>query len=197
MADRTALVDELRELYGRTAYSHCTHEMMTNSLECWHRFWFWTDVVLIAIGATGLITQTVAALPSSLLELPLFASVVPAISSTAALFVTLVTQRSDADRRIVEHRKAASELWLIRERLVSILADLRDLALTPEMARKYRDEILDSLKEVYQKAPRTNGRAFAAARRALKQDELLTFTDEELNIMLPETLQQGRGSKSL
>jgi hypothetical protein len=57
-----------------------------------------------------------------------------------------------------------------------------------EEVRKERDRLNAVLEDVYKGAPRTDSRAYAAAQRALKADQELFFTDEELDRMLPKRL---------
>lgn len=185
MAERTALVGELRELFGRTAYSHKSHERMADWLDAWHRFWYWLDVVLIAVGATGIVTSVAAALPAGWSR---GVAVIAAVANTGALCVTLYSLKSDAERRIAKHREAATELWRVREQLTAMLTDLHDGALAEEEARRTRDELHDRLKAIYAVAPQTNSNAYAAAQKALQVSEDLTFSDAEIDSMLPGAL---------
>lgn len=43
---------------------------------------------------------------------------------------------------------------------------------------------------IYEKAPRTTSKAYTAAQKALKFNEELTFSDEEIDLLLPKTLQK-------
>jgi len=56
--------------------------------------------------------------------------------------------------------------------------------------RDRRDELLDSLKAVYEGAPSTTDRAYKKAQESLKYNEDMTFSDEEIDAFLPRELQR-------
>ena len=93
--------------------------------------------------------------------------------------------------RAQKHRQAASQIWLIREKYLSLVTDLRIEGKPLEETRKERDELLDELHAIYSAAPSTSSRAYKKAQNALKLDQEMTFTDEEIDALLPERL---RGS---
>jgi hypothetical protein len=51
--------------------------------------------------------------------------------------------------------------------------------------RKQRDTLQETLKNVYQGALRTITKAYSAAQAALKDNEELTFSDKEIDHLLP------------
>jgi negative regulator of replication initiation len=71
------------------------------------------------------------------------------------------------------------------------LIDMQD-SLSSEDLRQQRDVINKALEEIYKDAPRTDQRAYAAAKRALKAEEELFFTDNELDLMLPHVLRRTK-----
>ena len=83
-----------------------------------------------------------------------------------------------------------SKLWGVREALLSLLVDMHD-GRAVEQVRAERDRLNAQLEDIYKSAPRTDSKAYAAAQRALKADQELFFTDEELDRMLPQRLRKG------
>jgi SMODS and SLOG-associating 2TM effector domain family 4 len=79
----------------------------------------------------------------------------------------------------------------IRERLLSLLVDMNDDRSLEEI-RTERDQINEILEEIYKGAPRTTARAYAAAQRALKENEELYFSEDELDRLLPKQLHHHR-----
>ena len=63
---------------------------------------------------------------------------------------------------------------------------------TVEDVRRERDRLNQLLEEIYKGAPRTDGKAYAAAQKALKADQELFFSDSELDHMLPQRLRSQR-----
>ncbi len=59
-----------------------------------------------------------------------------------------------------------------------------------------RDVLLDDLNKVYAPAKVTTGDAYGAAQSALKQKEDLTFSDDEIDLMLPMSLRRNKDIKA-
>lgn len=51
-----------------------------------------------------------------------------------------------------------------------------------------RDELIEELKKIYEFAPDTSSKAYRAAQRALQISEDMTFTNDEINKFLPDSL---------
>jgi hypothetical protein len=66
-------------------------------------------------------------------------------------------------------------------------------AITNEQAIARREELQKKLAAVYKGAPQTNGKAYAAAQTALKQNEEFTFSDSEIDKFLPASLRKSNG----
>ena len=79
-------------------------------------------------------------------------------------------------------------LWKIREEYVSLLTDFEILEVE-EIMRK-RDELQERTAIVYSNSPRTDSRSYAAAQKALKTEEEQTFSEKEIDIMLPNSIRR-------
>ena len=55
-------------------------------------------------------------------------------------------------------------------------------------AIKLRSSLQEELSAIYQNAPRTLDEAYKLAQKALKVDEEMTFSRDEINNLLPEAL---------
>lgn len=92
-----------------------------------------------------------------------------------------------------KHREAASDLWNVRESYLSLLTDLRDPGVQAGDVRNRRDELQAQLHKIYGAAPRTNSKAYGEAQVALKENEELTFSDGEIDDLLPPLLKRLKG----
>ena len=54
-----------------------------------------------------------------------------------------------------------------------------------------RDTLVEELHSVYSGAPSTTFQAYRKAQEALKQNEDMTFSDEEIDAFLPNELKRG------
>ena len=174
-----SLEGQLREMYGRAAYTHKTHEKMADICVCRYRLLKTAEIALSA-AATGSLILAVFGHSH-------IATIIGAMLSTVLLFFTLYFKEASLGEQAQRHTEIASKLWSVREALLSLLIDMRDGRDHAEI-RDERDKLNGRLEEIYKNCPRTTPAAYAAAQRALKSEEELFFTDAELNKMLPKVL---------
>ena len=106
--------------------------------------------------------------------------------------------QADSCTNAQKHRQAAADLWLIREKHLALITDLRVGEESLEKIMNRRDALLENLHGVYSEAPSTNNPAYKKAQEALQQCEEMTFSDAEIDALLPSELRKsanpGRGS---
>ena len=173
------LENQLKEMYGRAAYTHKTHEKMADDYVTRYRIIKTVEIVLSAL-ATGSLLLAVFGDSKP-------GTIVGAALTTILLGFTLYFKEASLGEQAQMHTVVASKLWGIRERLLSLLVDMHDGRPDDEL-RLERDRLNASLEDIYKNAPRTSSKAYEAAQRALKAAEELYFSDEELNKMLPKVL---------
>ncbi len=174
---------QLRECYGRACYSHKVHEKCADIyFGRLRRLKLW-QIGLSAVTTGGLIVTLFGDRPAS--------TVIAAIASAALLALNTYTKEYDLGELAQKHTNAAGELWGFRESYLSLLTDLATGVLALEDARARRDQLQTALQAVYQAAPRTMPKAYAAAQAALKVAEELTFSDTEIDALLPAALRKG------
>ncbi len=180
---RTSLEGQLREMYGRAAYTHKTHEKMADGYIRRYRFIKTLEILLSALAAGSLL---LAVFGDSRIG-----TIVGAVLSTVLLGFTLYFKEAALGEQAQKHTVVGSKLWGVREALLSLLVDMHDGREIEEI-RTERDRLNELLEEIYKAAPRTDGKAYAAAQKALKADEELYFTDAELDRMLPKRLRVAK-----
>lgn len=177
------LESQLRECYGRVVYSHKTHEKCADILLSRHRrIKFW-QIALSAI-VTGGIASTLYE------DWKVVTTVVTTVLSTILLALNAYTKDYDLGEIAQRHRHSAAGIWLIREKYLSLLADLRAEAVPLEDIRNNRDELLEELHATYKGAPSTDYKAYQKAQKALKELEDTTFSDEEIDAFIPKELKR-------
>lgn len=112
--------------------------------------------------------------------------------STALLILNAYTKNYDLGELSQKHRQAGADLWMIRERYLSLLTDLRMGEKPLEMLQKERDTLLEDLHAAYSGAPSTTYQAYKKAQKALKQSEDMTFSDQEIDAFLPKELKKSK-----
>ena len=89
-----------------------------------------------------------------------------------------------------KHSNAANELLRLRESYLSLLTDLKSGTLTFEQIIERRDKLQNELYAAYKGAPRTISAAYIEATKGLKTNEELTFSDQEIDNILPIELKK-------
>lgn len=153
-----------------------------------HQWWAkWFNIVLSALIAGGAVSA-VFRQETGLLQYAEYATVVLAILS---LIFNSYQKDLDPGALAQRHRETASDIWNIRESYLSLIADVLDDAVPVEELRGKRDELQNSLYEIYRGAPFTDGKAYTKAQASLKDNEELMFSDKEIDAMLPTTLRRS------
>lgn len=186
--ERYAFESQVRESFGRCAYTHKTHEKMAEGDAARLGHIKLGQIVLsglTTVGAVGVIFD-----PSSAIF-----PYATAVLAFALFFVNGYVKDIDPGEAAQKHREAASDIWNIREAYLSLLADIRDPAISLAELRQRRDDLQTQLHKIYRIAPHTNGKAYGKAQDALKNKEDLTFTDAEIDAFLPAPLKRtGRST---
>jgi hypothetical protein len=179
---RSVLEGQLRENYGRIVYSHKTHEKCADILiNRQARIKFW-QIVLSALTTAGFV--------AAIFGVGGIASIVGVCLSTTLLAINSYTKNYDLGEIAQKHKRTASDLWLIREKYLSLLVDLRMKEKPLEALQNSRDELVEALHTIYTTAPSTTDKAYKKAQVALKRAEDMTFSDQEIDAFLPNELKR-------
>ena len=180
---KTILEAQLRECYGRVVYSHKTHEKCADILLArlsTIKLW---QMILSACTAGGFI--------STLLGSGQVGSVIGVTLSTILLVLSAYTKNYDLGELAQKHKQSANEIWLIREKYLTLLTDLAIGEKSLSKIQEERDELLDALHSIYAGSPSTTFEAYRKAQDALQTKEDLTFTSEEIDQFLPNELRRS------
>jgi hypothetical protein len=178
-----ALRSNLRESFGRVVYSHKTQEKAREIEARRSVIVKWINIVLIT-ATSGTLLSTVITNERALLY-------TSAGISAAALAFTVFQFSFNPEGAAARHRDTARELWFVRERYLNLLTDMEGGLGLVETAGE-RDKLTSELRHIYGHAPDTSSRAYKSAQRALKVEEEMTFSEEELDDLLPQALRIGR-----
>ncbi|WOP19530.1 SLATT domain-containing protein [Raineyella sp. LH-20] len=177
------LLAQVREAFGRVAYSHKTHEKQADLCFKRHR---WQQGLLVAF--TALSTGTFLAGVLGLVGSPVLTSLATSAIAIVVSALSLATKSFRFDEESGAHRDIASRLWDVRESYASLIADLMSGATSATDARARRDALQEATRKAYAEAPRTTAKAYGRAQDGLKNNEELTFSSREIDFLLPEAL---------
>lgn len=177
---KKALMVQIREAYGRVVYTYTTHLKQAGALtEKFQRIKV-GQIVLSAISTTGFFAAIITNMT--------YMTWIGGIMSAGLLMLNLYFKEFNLVEESKRHRTTADELWIIREKYISLLTDL-DI-LSEERIMQIRDELQNNTAEIYKVAPLTNSQSYKEAQKGLKNEEEQFFTSLEIDKMLPEHLRE-------
>jgi len=184
MTDAEKILEgQVRECYGRLVYTHKTHEKCADILFKYHK--------RIKIGQITLSALVTGGILSTLFEpWKVVAIAISAVLSTGLLALNSYTKDYDLGEIAQKHRRAGADLWIIREKYLSLLTDIRIGGASLDDFCVRRDQLADELHAIYTGAPSTNFKAYKAAQKALKELDDMTFSEEEIDAFLPKELKR-------
>lgn len=178
------LESQIREAYGRVTYTQTCHDKKIERLLSKNK--------KIKLGQIILSAMTTGSFLVTIFSDQKVSGIIGAVVSTALLTLNAYTKNFNLLKEAQEHQKAADLLWKIREEYVSLLTDFELLDSTVIM--KKRDELQNRTAEVYTNSPRTDSQSYAKAKKALKTDEEQTFSEKEIDVMLPNSIRRNRNN---
>jgi hypothetical protein len=178
LSDSDPFLAEIRSTYGRVAYTHKTHEKDAEIRSANARRLRVANVAVFGIAA-------VAAVIAPLLQSGV-AAWVAAVSTVIGFVFSALQLSFDPAAEAAAHRMAAKSYLSIRNELAKLIADCRSTASVTPALRGRRDDLGERMRIADDLAPQTSQRAYAVAQDAIKNGDELTFSEEELNALLPD-----------
>lgn len=186
LADKSAqlviLESQIRECFGRVVYSHKTQEKCADIVLSLHKRLKLLLIIISAIVTTSLLVKLFGDQDWALM--------VGVILSTILFGLNTYMKDYDLGEISQKHTNAANELWDIRESYLSLLTDLKANQLSINQIINQRDDLQKRLYNIYSGSPRTNFKAYKEASKALKVNEELIFSDNEIDVFLPKELRR-------
>lgn len=178
------LESQIRECYGRVVWSHKTQEKCADIVNRRNDRLKLTQIILSALTTTGLI--------ATIFGDALWVKIISAIVSAALLLLNTYLKSKDLGAIAQQHSDAAADIWNVRESYLSMLTDLKMDDANIEIIKKRRDKLQEQLAVIYKGSPRAISKAYKEATKALKLNEEMTFSDEEIDCFLPVELCKTR-----
>lgn len=176
------LESQIRECYGRIVWTHKTQEKCADILNSRQdRLKLW-QIILSAITTSGILVAVFGDSKP--------AGFIAALISVSLTILNAYAKKYDLGGMAQKHADAAVSLWYIRENYLSLLTDIKACNLTCEEIRPIRDKLQSDLHKLYKGSPRTINKAYEVASKALKEMEEMTFSDEEIDKLLPNCLRK-------
>ena len=183
MSEQKVLLEsQIREIYGRVVYTHKTHEKCADVLKERNDCLKITEVILSALTTTSILVVIFG-------EGIIF-QLLAALFSTTLLCLTLYSKDYNLLELAEKHKQAALDILEVREKLLSLLVDIRIGNNNIDVFQFERNKLNEQLVNTYRGAPKTINKAYKIASKALQKNEEFTFSDEEIDKFLPENLRK-------
>jgi hypothetical protein len=181
---KNLIESQIREIYGRVVYTHKTHEKCADVLKERSDYIKFAEIFLSAATTTSILVVLFGDGKAFQLLAALF--------STILLGLTLYSKDFNLLAIAEKHKQAALDILEIREKLLSLLVDIKIGNKEIELLQQIRDELNEQLVNTYRGAPKTINKAYQIASKALKENEEFTFSDAEIDKFLPESLRRTK-----
>ena len=175
----------IRQNLGNIVYTKTMHEICKEKETLKRNVITWCNIILVALSFASIVLQ---------LRFPAytFISIFGILFSFAALTLLLTKLSFDPEIKYKQHEESANELFLLRERYISLMADIINEKTTSNEVVVNRDHLIADCKAIYEKSPSRPRRAYLEAQRRLRnknvKGEDFTFSDEEIDSFLPSDL---------
>lgn len=177
------LEDLVRKLYANVVWTHKIQEKQAEIYECRFKGLSVINIIFAALTSAGIVS-TIFVNPT---WLKVASAIVAFVTTALSAFMALYDYKSMAKA----NKSTATKLVCARDDLLTFLAKVRIeenpvLSLTEEF-----EKIQKRVHEIYSDAPNTADKAVSKASTALKKDKDGTYTDDEIDALLPDSLKRG------
>jgi hypothetical protein len=174
------LESQIREAFGRVTYTQTCHDKIINRLlRKNNNIKIWQIILSSFTSGSFLV---------SIFSNQKISSFIGAILSLLLLVLNTYVKNFELVQTSLQHQYASDALWKIREEYVSLLTDFELLSSEDIMIK--RDELQERTSEVYKSSPRTDPKSYKQAQKSLKTEEEQTFSEKEIDVMLPNSIRR-------
>lgn len=175
------LESQIREAFGKIVYTQTCHDKIIHRLIKQDQNIKLWQIILSAVTTSGFI--------ASIFSESIWTSILGATISLILLMLNMYIKNNNLLNKIKAHQDASNLLWKIREEYISLLTDFDILNLNEIMTK--RDDLQNRTFEIYKQSPRTDPKSYKEAQKALKIEEEQTFSDLEIDVMLPNSIRRN------
>ncbi|MEG0588181.1 MAG: SLATT domain-containing protein [Akkermansia sp.] len=181
--------DQIRQSFCCVVYTHKAHEKFADSLDKKHKKNKLLQIIFSSATASGVLL-TVLNVFQGYCWFQISIKVATSLLSFGTIFVSSFLKDFNILGESENHKHVATILIEIRDKYISLLVNIRNKSIDLLDIKRERDLIQKSLEIVYTLSPRTNSTAYDEAREALQKNEEYTFSDEEIDRLLPKSLRK-------
>ena len=174
------LLDLVRQSYASVVWTHKIQEKQAEIYEKKYKRIECANIFTAAITSCGVF--------SSFYQDFWLIKVLTILVSFATVFIASYMKSFDYKTMGKENKEYANRFLVIRNKLQSVIAEIHLMEKPIEEIQECVETILNELNECYVNAPSTTEKAVSRASDALKVNKDYTFTNEEIDGFLPQSL---------
>lgn len=186
---------EIRESFGKVVYSQKIQDECAILLQNRQKSIKLWQILLSAISTGGFLSVGLDILkkcnvPDEYAVWVNFISLLlSGLVSLGLLCINAYTKENDLCALANDHKNTGNKLWSIRERYIFLITSIKMGNTSLKEIEDERRKLFEETEKIYTTAPCTNSKAYKAAQKALKKNEELTFSKDEIDKFLPKELQ--------
>ena len=181
------LEDAVRDSYGGVVWTHKIQEKQADIYA--EKFKKMETVNIIAASLTS------AGIIAIIFTDPLWLKLISAIVSFATVYITAYYKSFDLQKLVASHKATANKMIAVRDKYKVLLTEIKLQSDSVENLLIKYNELVKETDGIYLEAPTTTDKAVERAREALKVKKDNTFTDEEIDSFLPQSLRRARNEQ--
>ena len=172
----------IKQSLGNVIYTQKTQEMATLRKRFYSNLIKWFNIILVGIVFLFLFLDLFNPNDNFYKYMGI------AITVLEVLFL-IFQLNFNPEKEAIEHKNIANKLWLMREKHLNLLTDIKNEIFDSTINAQKRDLLTNELSEIYRNAPQTNRNDYEKATKALNTDERPRADDSEMATFLPTNFQ--------
>ena len=177
------ILDEVRQNYASVVWAHKVQEKQS---DIYLNRYKWIEIINILAGSL-----TSCGIITTIFIDTLIMKIITAVLSFITIFIAAYYKSFDLKELQKNHKSAANHFIVERNNLLHVISDLHLMKKSPCEIQQVYEEIMDRVNELYVNAPATSNEALTKAEKSLRVNKEYTYSDEEIDKYLPESL-KGR-----
>ena len=177
--DYTLLLDTVKQTFASVVWTHKVQENQADIYVKRYRCFETIDIIAGALTSAGIV--------ASIFEDAIWVKVAAGLLSFVSLAIAAYFKSFDLQTLAKAHKEAANGFLGIRDDLLVIISDIHRRKDIDGIDAAYK-AVRTRLNKLYSTAPQTTKAALDAASEALGEDKEYTYSKEEIDRFLPESL---------
>lgn len=178
------LEDVVRDSYGGVVWSHKIQEKQSDIYAEKYKKMETVNIYAASLTSVGIVAM--------IFTDPLWLKLISALISFATVYITTYYKSFDLQKLIVSHKATANKLIAVRDQYKVLLTKIKLQNDSVENLLLSYEGLVKEADTIYLKAPSTTEDAVDRAREALKVKLDNSFSTEEIDSFLPDSLRRKK-----